>query len=303
MNVRPLTMQHRHIAIWGPRIAPPAPRHECRSVTLPRRASLLLAAALAVMICSTPARAGVLRVCADPDYLPFSNSAGQGFENRAAKLLGKYLGDKVEYTWASYRGHGGFEEFLARTLNAGKCDVVMSMPYGSGEAHTTTPYYISSYVFVFKKSKHYDIGSMDSPVLREVRIGFEEGTPPADGLKLRGLITGAVGFKVGSDPTQSPKALLDAVRDGRTDVMITWEPAISGFLAHYPELEVVAVPNERVTGSPERYSFAMSMAVRPGDTVLGDRIDAVFAKHGAEFKSLLLRQGVRLYTPRNFETP
>ena len=79
--------------------------------------------------------------------------------------------------------------------------------------------------------------------------------------------------------------------------------AIGGFLARYPDLEVVAVPNERATGSPERYSFAMSMGVRPADAALADRIDAVLARHAAEFKSLLERNGVSLYTPRNPEFP
>ena len=54
----------------------------------------------------------------------------------------------------------------------------MNMPYGSLEELTTDPYYVSSYVFVFKKAKGYDLENMDSPILRKVRIGFERGTPP-----------------------------------------------------------------------------------------------------------------------------
>ena len=100
-----------------------------------------------------PAPAEPLRVCADPDYLPYSNRAGEGFENKIAGSVAQALGDTVEYTWASYRGHGGFPQFLSTTLDAKKCDVVMSIPYGSREELTTRPYYISSYVFVFDKSK------------------------------------------------------------------------------------------------------------------------------------------------------
>src|SRR5580693_4371993 len=119
------------------------------------------------------AAAKVLRVCADPDYLPYSNRAGEGFENRVADAVAKALGETVEYTSASYRGSGGFPQFLSSTLDAHKCDVVMDIPYGSREELTTRPYYISSYVFVFARNKNYQISSMDSPVLRQVKVGFE----------------------------------------------------------------------------------------------------------------------------------
>src|SRR5687768_12750747 len=117
-----------------------------------------------------------LRVCADPDYLPFSNRAGQGFENKIAEAVAKALGQTLEYTWASTRGRGGFPEFLAQTLDVKKCDVVMSIPSGNREELTTAPYYVSSYVFVFKKGRNYDIKSMDSPVLRKIKIGLEGET-------------------------------------------------------------------------------------------------------------------------------
>src|SRR5437016_32409 len=115
----------------------------------------LVLAGLWFFALSIPARA--LGVCADPDYLPYSNRAGEGFENKIARAIASALGEPLEYTWASYRGHGGFPQFLSSTLDAKKCDVVMSIPYGSREELTTRPYYVSSYVFVFPKSKRYDI--------------------------------------------------------------------------------------------------------------------------------------------------
>src|SRR5204863_6951471 len=139
-----------------------------------------------------------LRVCADPDYLPFSNQAGEGFENKIAESVAKALGQRLEYTWANTRSRGGFTEFLARNLDAKKCDAVMGIPSGNREELTTRPYYISSYVFVFKKSKNYDIKSMDSPVLRQLKIGLEGDTPVEDGAKIRGMLTRATVFDVGS---------------------------------------------------------------------------------------------------------
>src|SRR5579864_3739680 len=130
-----------------------------------------------------PSQAHALRVCADPDYLPFSNRAGEGFENKIAEAVAKNLGETVTYTWASSRGNGGFPQFLAVTLDANKCDVVMNIPYGSREELTSRPYYISSYVFVFEKAKTYDIKSMNSQVLKRLKIGFERETPAESALK------------------------------------------------------------------------------------------------------------------------
>ncbi len=256
----------------------------------------LLAAGLA--LAAAPAYAKDLRVCADPDYLPFSNKAGQGFENHVAAAVAKMLGEKLKYTWMSERiPHGGFDEFLARTLNAGDCDVVMEVPYGSQDVLTTNPYFISSYVFVYKKAKDYDITSMDSPELHKLRVGFEEDTPPEDGLKLRGLAEHAIAFNVADHSGVSPAVMLNAVHDGAVDVMITWEPAIGYFLKHYPDLTVVAVPNERTLGAPEQYTFPMSMGVRKNDQALADQLNRVIAKHKPELTALLNTYGVKLYVP------
>ena len=99
-----------------------------------------------------PAQA--LTVCADPNYLPYSNRAGEGFENKIAEAVAKSLGEPLEYTWASHRGHGGFTQFLSTTLDAQKCDVVMSIPYARREELTTRPSPISFSVFVSLQTKN-----------------------------------------------------------------------------------------------------------------------------------------------------
>ncbi|MGE5327342.1 MAG: transporter substrate-binding domain-containing protein [Deltaproteobacteria bacterium] len=237
-----------------------------------------------------------LSVCADPNYLPYSNRAGEGFENKIAEAVAKALGEKLEYAWASQRGHGGFSQFLSSTLDAEKCEVVMSLPYGSREELTTRPYYVSSYVFVYPKSKNYDISTLDSATLRRLKIGFERDTPAEDGLKIRGLVPGSVvPFDVSEEDGESPASMLQAVRSGQIDVLITWQPAIGAFLHDYPELEVVQVPNSRALGAPEQYSFPMSMGVREGNAALQKRLDDVIAKHEAELSSILAASGVMLY--------
>jgi mxaJ protein len=237
-----------------------------------------------------------LTVCADHNYLPYSNRAGEGFENKIAQVVSRALGESVAYSWASYRGHGGFSQFLSSTLDARKCGVVMSMPYGSREELTTRPYYISSYVFVFLKGKSYSISNMDSQALKGLRIGFERDTPAEEALKLRGMITKAKAFDIAGDPEESPAIALKALVGGKIDVLITWQPSIGGFLRNYPDLEVVTVPNTRTSGSPEQFSFPMSMAVRMGDQSLREKLDRVIEKHGTELASILGRSGVKLFT-------
>lgn len=257
------------------------------------RTSLVISAVFVLPLAVRAAGPKALSVCADPDYLPYSNRAGEGFENKVAAVVAKALGQTVEYTWASYRGRGGFPQFLSSTLDARKCDVVMSIPYGSREELTTRPYYISSYVFVFPKGKNYAISSMDSPVLKGLRIGFERDTPAQEAVKLRGMIPKAVGFDVADNPEESPTIMLKALASSRIDVLITWQPSIGAFLRSYPNFEVVPVPNTRTLGGPEQFSFPMSMAVRSGDQAFKERLDGIIEKHGAELESVLSRTGVK----------
>jgi mxaJ protein len=244
-----------------------------------------------------PAPAGALGICADPDYLPYSNRTGEGFENKIAAAMAKALGETVEYTFASSRSHGGFPQFLSITLDAKKCSVIMDIPYGSREELTTRPYYISSYVFVFAKSRNYRLTSMDSPVLKQLRVGFEKNTPAEGALKLRGLLPRSVPFAVGDEEGRSPATMVESLKRGDIDVLITWEPAIGAFLRSNPNLEVLVVPNERTLGTPEQFSFPMSMGVRIGDDALKQRLDDAIGKHQAELTSILTQNGVKLFSP------
>ncbi len=124
----------------------------------------------------------------------------------------------------------------------------MSIPYGSREELTTRPYYISSYVFVFAKNKNYQITSMDSPVLKRIKVGFEKNTPAEDALKIRSLLTRSMAFDVGDDDGKSPSTMIDALTKGEIDVLITWQPAIGAFLKNHSNFEVVVVPNDENTG-------------------------------------------------------
>src|ERR1044072_8349706 len=142
-----------------------------------------------------PRPAGVLRVCADPNNLPFSNQRGEGLENKIAELLAHDLGERVEYTWwAQRRG------FFRNTLKSGMCDVVIGVPSGLAMALTTKPYYRSSYVFLSRQDRHLNLKSLDDPVLRKLRIGVQiigndqTNAPPAHALTRRNIIDNVKGF-------------------------------------------------------------------------------------------------------------
>lgn len=262
-----------------------------------RRLAIASCVALGTMLSAAPRpdAAAPLRVCADPDYMPFSNRAGQGFENQVAAFVAKALGRPLEYHWASYRGQGGFSNFLADNLDVGKCDAVMDLPYGDVEEGYTQPYYISSYVFVTKKGTQ--VRSLRSPALRTMKIGFEADTGPEMALKILGLTGNAVPFHVADDPNASPKSMLQAVEDGKVGVMITWEPAIGYFLKDYPGLTIAQVPSlQQAPGLPaERFTFAMAMGVRERDTALKDALDGAIQAHKAQLDAILARYGVKLF--------
>lgn len=254
-----------------------------------------MALAIAAMTAGHALAATPLKVCADPDYMPYSNQAGQGYENKVAELVAKALGRPLEYVWTSYRQQGGFDNFLALGLDKGKCDVVMDLPYGDPEEDFTQPYYGSTYVFVSKKANNYQLADgMDSSILKTVKIGFENGTPPESGLKMRDLLLTATAFDTAEKKNVSPKSTLQAVQDGKVDVLITWEPAIGYFMKDYPDLTMTRVPDTNAQGSPERYLFFMSMAVKPKDKALRQQIDHVIMTHKPQIKAIMDQYNVRI---------
>lgn len=124
-----------------------------------------------------------LRVCADPNNLPFSNDRLEGFENKIAELLAREMNTQVQYTWwAQRRG------FFRNTLRAGECDLVIGVPSSFELALTTSPYYRSTYVFVYRKDRRLKVHSFDDPVLHRIKIGVQMighdfvNTPPAHAL-------------------------------------------------------------------------------------------------------------------------
>ena len=256
--------------------------------------SVLAAVIGGVGVSCRPARAATaireLRVCSDPNNLPFSNEAQQGFENRIAELVAHDLNARLSYVWwAQRRG------FVRNTLNQNKCDVLIGVPSSFELTRTTIPYYRSTYVFVTRAGRHLKVASFDDPQLRRLRIGVQligddaTNTPPAHALSNRNIITNVRGYSVYGDYRQPnpPARLIDAVAQGDVDVAVAWGPLAGYFAKREP------VPLEITPVSPQidlpflPFVFDISMGVRRGNDALRDELNTVITRRRAEIERIL----------------
>src|SRR4051812_46291930 len=263
--------------------------------------SLASAAFLVAMTASATAEPEALRVCADPNNLPFSNRAGEGFENKLAEMVAQRLGKAVVYAWwAQRRG------FIRHTLNAGDCDLVMGVPAQYDLVETTQPYYRSTYVFVSQTARHLQLDAIDAPQLRKLSIGVHlvgddgNNTPPAHALGQQGIIDNVRGFMIYGDYRQPdpPARLIEAVEHGEIDVAAAWGP-LAGYAASKSAVPLTVTPitaGERF--APQRFQFDIAMGVRKGDHALRDRLNDFIAQRGAEIAALLQSYGVPLVEQR-----
>jgi mxaJ protein len=269
-----------------------------------RRAQRALKVLIALGVMALPLGAlsalsapSALKVCSDPNNLPFSNERGEGFENRIAELIAREMGRTVEYTWwAQRRG------FVRNTLSAKSCDVIIGVPAGYDPVLTTAPYYRSTYTFVSRADRALGIRSFDDPRLKTMRVGVPvvgddyAATPPAEALLRRGIVRNVVRFSVYGDYREPnpPARLIDAVRRGDIDVAIAWGP-LAGYFARGARLDVVPIQPE---SEPEvRLAFSIAMGVRRGDKALRDSLDAILARRRAAIDGILDDFGVPRLAP------
>lgn len=247
-----------------------------------RGLSLVLAAIVAIAFEAPSARAEprALRVCADPNNLPFSNAKGEGFENRIVELIARDLDADVSYSWwAQRRG------FARNTLKAGLCDLWAGVALGVKTLATTEPYYRSTYAFVSRVDRDLDISSFDDPRLKALRIGVQmigndaTNTPPAHALARRGLASNVRGFMVYGDYAQADPeaAIVEAVARGEIDIAVVWGP-VAGYFADQAQqpLKVTPVSVPEDGGLP--MAFDIAMGVGKTNAPLRAEIDAALAR-------------------------
>jgi mxaJ protein len=263
------------------------------------RHALLLGTVVALLSASAEARE--LRVCADPNNLPFSNERREGFENKLVEIVAEELRAEVKYTWwAQRRG------FLRSTLNAGLCDLVPGVAANLETLRTAAPYYRSTYVFVTRAGEPVPT-SFDDPMLRDRRIGVhligDDGanTPPAHALARRGVINNVRGYSIYGDYRQAnpPARIVEALASGEIDVAVVWGPLGGYFAPRQPVPLVVTAVHPPFDGPQLPMVFDISMGVRKRDEALWVEVDTALARRRADVDAVLAEYGVpRIDTPQ-----
>jgi mxaJ protein len=249
----------------------------------------ILAVGLALSSCNlVPQR--TLTACADPNNLPFSNRAGQGFENRLASMIASDLHAKLDYVWwAQRRG------YVRNTLNEAKCDFWPGIASNVEMVATTRPYYRSTYMFVSRHDANLKGLTLDDPRLKRLKIGVQmvgndaSNTPPAHALAERGVIGNVRGYMIYGDYRRPnpPAAVVEAVERGDVDVALVWGPLAGFFAAKSP----VPLRLEPVTPwfADQQWpmQFDVSVGVRKDDQKLLKAIDRVLVRRKIDIGSLL----------------
>jgi mxaJ protein len=253
--------------------------------------SLEVLAATLLALAAFACHAAPLRVCGDPDNLPYSHADGSGFENRIAKLVADDLRRPLAMTWMPFsRG------LVRKTLVANVCDVLIGVPNRLEDVLVTRPYYRSSYVFVTRAADASPLRTFDDARLPRLRIGVQligndmATTPPGHALAARGAVDRVVGFTVlGEGP--APQRMVAALAKGDLDAALIWGPQAGWFARHSP----VPLSLARAHAPPEvhmPFKFSIAMAVRPGDGPLRDALNDVIDRRRADIDAILAEYGV-----------
>ena len=232
----------------------------------------------------------VFRACADPRNLPFSNQAGEGFENKIAELFARKLDKSLGYTF--YPGATGF---IRNTLNARRCDVVMGIPVGDDVVQPTNPYYRTAYVAAYAKDGPLTgLDGLADPRLKTARIGVIAGTPPVTYLAINGLLGHIKSYALVVDTRfDSPNAeMMDDLDKGVIEVALMWGP-LAGYYAAKHKTPLTLQPLVKETGGP-KMTYRIAMGVRHSDQNWKRDLNKLIAANRDEIVAILRSFGVPL---------
>ncbi|MGF1553420.1 MAG: substrate-binding domain-containing protein [Paracoccaceae bacterium] len=272
-----------------------------RLVPSPVRCALA-AAAFAVGVSPLPPReAGAVdtsdlvsdeyfRVCADPANMPFSNEAGEGFENELAELFAEKLGREVRYEWFPQA-----TGFIRNTLKAAKCDVVMGYAQGHELVLNTNHYYVSAYVLVARADGPLaGVERLADPALEGKRLGVVAGSPVASHAARYGLMGSAKPYPLMvdrryDDPTRE---MIDDIVSGETDAALAWGPLV-GWYAKNADADLVVTPLLDEQGPP-RLFYRITLGVRQGELSWKRELNSVIRRNQDAIDAILTEYGVPL---------
>lgn len=265
---------------------------------LPRRARpftplpLLRHLALGALVATgaaTGAQAWELKVCADPDAMPQSNEAREGYENKIIEAVAEEIGAEVSYVWWAVS-----LSMIKDQLREGHCDVLIGMPDGTESVLGTLAYYRSPYAFVYRSDADYEITGFDDPILAELQIGTTtEGNSTHLAFARRGYLENlhASSANAGTNSQNRYTNLLDDVLDGTLDVALPWGPIAGFYAADYDgALTVTPVPEFDFPMIPMYHSI--TMVTRMGDESLRDLLDIGLAQRWEEIYEILAQYHV-----------
>jgi mxaJ protein len=229
-----------------------------------------------------------LRVCADPDNLPFSNRLQQGFENHIAKLLARDMHARLSYEWQRM-GRGFVREYLGKA----RCDLVVGIPANFSQLLTTRPYYRSTYVFVSRRRAQVRPANLNDPALHRMKVGVQvlddDYAPPAHALARRGMQANIVGFETTGGDAPS---IVRAVVNRKVDTAVVWGPLAGYFARRYPGRLTLTPVQPEVDPPGLPFTFAISMGVRKGNTQLRDRLQQFLDRRDGQIQTILRAYGV-----------
>lgn len=281
-------------------LASAAAERLCRRGAPGALAVVLIAAVLAPL--ATPAAAQTsdlvtrttLRVCADPANMPFSNTAGEGFENKIAELIGAKMGIPVEYTWFPQA-----TGFVRMTLGLNRCDIVIGFAQGDELVQNTNHYYRSTYVLVVPADGPLaDVTTLTDPRLQGTQLGVVAGTPPATILARQGLIAAARAYPLTVDRRfESPvEKMIADIESGEIDGGLVWGP-IAGYYARDQKRPLKLVSLAKEPGV--RMTYRITFGVRPSDQDWKRELNRIIRDNQDEINAILASYGVPLLTERD----
>jgi mxaJ protein len=247
------------------------------------RVVLILLAACASAGAAAQPTGGVLRVCADPQNMPFSNDKGEGFENKLVELIADKLGLQVEYVWLpQVVGH------VASLPDDTDCDILMGYAQGTGLIEDTNPYYRTSYVLIYRQDDKSLAGveSLADERLKTKSIGILARTPPMSNMAINGLLANAKPFETG-DSTQASAAadVIAAIAAGKIDAGILWGP-LGGYYAQDAEVPLAVVPLVKEKAGPATI-YGITIGVRPNEPEWKHRLNKLIAENQSAINAMI----------------
>ncbi len=237
-----------------------------------------------------------LRVCSDPNNLPYSNRSEEGFENKIAELIAADLQLKLEYTWFPQRM--GFIRntlmFWDDELERFSCDLVMGVPAGFDISDTTMPYYRSTYAIVVKASgplayikTAQALAELPTAQKKALRVGAFTRSPAVDWLNKFDLFENTTFYQImtGDADYYPGKIIEEELVPGNLDVVVVWGPIAGYFASRHPEAGLRVIPMSNDSGF--EFDFAMAMGLRRRENAWKNRIEKSIADNRDAIKNIL----------------